>query len=145
MTAKQYLRQIKRLDDLIDAKLEEMQALKTLATKVTSTPKLAVVQASGSQDKTGDIVSKIIDLEHAIGTTVDNLMDLKADVMIMFDQVENEDHRLLLWLRYINQKTWEQIAIGMGYTYKWVHTLHGRALNDFEEIYAENQIVHKST
>jgi len=39
-----------------------------------------------------------------------------------------------LTYRYINGKTWEEIAVEMHYTYKWVHVLHGQALAEFENV-----------
>ena len=53
MTAKQYLRQVKRLDDIVNAKLEQVHALRDLATRITSRPSVDGVQVSGNHDKTG--------------------------------------------------------------------------------------------
>ncbi len=137
MTAKQYLRQVRRLDDIVNAKLEQVTELRSLATKMTSTPRLDAVQSSGEQDKISAVVAKIVDLEHDINRTVDELIDLKAEAIVMIDSIPNDDYRLLLTLRYLNFKTWEQIAVDMNYSYQWVHVLHSRALINFGEMFPE--------
>ena len=138
MTAKEYLMQVKRLDEIINAKLDEVHTLRGLATKVTSTPSTDKVQMTTSHDKTGDIIAKIVDLERFINSTIDKLVDLKIEVMQTIEELEDSDYRLLLWLRYINFKTWEQIAVEMGYTYQWVcGGLHSRALTSLEIILKE--------
>ena len=137
MTAKQYLRQVRRLDDIVNAKLEQVTELRSLATKMTSTPRLDAVQSSGEQDKISAVVAKIVDLEHDINRTVDELIDLKAEAIVMIDSIPNDDYRLLLTLRYLNFKTWEQIAVDMNYSYQWVHVLHSRALINFGGMFPE--------
>lgn len=136
MTAKQYLRQARRLDNMVDAKLEQVMELRNLATKTTSTLRLDDrVQSSGNHDKLAETIAKIVDLENEINTMVDVLIDLKSEIIERIDGISNDDYRLLLTLRYINQKTWEETAVEMGYTYQWVHVLHSRALVEFEKMY----------
>lgn len=47
-------------------------------------------------------------------------------------QMENEDEREVLRLRYIKGMKWEEAALKMNYSWKWVHKIHGRALQNFE-------------
>lgn len=47
-------------------------------------------------------------------------------------QMENEDEREVLRLRYIKGLKWEEVALKMNYSWKWVHKIHGRALQNFE-------------
>ena len=55
MDAKQYLRQVKYLDELVAVKLGEVEELRSLAEKVTSAPRLDSVQPSGTQDRIADL------------------------------------------------------------------------------------------
>ena len=50
------------------------------------------------------------------------------------------DHNLshILRRRYIDGKTWEEIAVEMNYTYRWTLTLHGRALEEVDRILKES-------
>ena len=133
MNAKQYLRQLRRLDHIVQSKLDQVESLRSLAQKITHVPKNIQVQESTPQDKMLEIIPKIVDLEKEINRDIDNLLDLKVKIKKQIDVIDNDDYKLLLMLRYVNFKTWEEIAVEMGYTYQWVHVLHSRALIYFEE------------
>lgn len=137
MNVKQYLRQVWRLDNTVNAKLEQLEMLRSLTTKITSNLKEDRVQESLSSDKIPKLICKIIELDKEITTDIDRLVDLKAEVMRKIDNIPDDDYRLLLTLRYLNFKTWEQIAVEMNYTYKWVHEIHKRALAEFDKEYIE--------
>lgn len=47
-------------------------------------------------------------------------------------QMENEDEQEVLRLRYIKGLKWEEVALKMNYSWKWVHKIHGRALENFK-------------
>lgn len=47
-------------------------------------------------------------------------------------QMENEDEQEVLRLRYILGMKWEEVAVKMNYSWKWVHKIHGRALMNFK-------------
>ena len=140
MDAKQFLRQVRYLDDLIDTKLEQIQELRSLAEKVTSTLSLdgTSLQSSGLQDKIGDLVSRIIDLQIEIETAARKMIDLKTEAMRIIDIMPTPECRLLLQLRYLNGLTWERIAVDMNYSYRNVHYLHSRALQEFEAVRNKN-------
>lgn len=125
---KQYLRQLKTLDNLIQAKLDKIEELSSLAARITQIPQLIKVQESTSEDKLSEIVIKIVELENELKNDIDNLINLKFDIMEKINNIKNDDYKLLLTLRYLNFKTWEEIAVEMGCTYQWVHVLHERAL-----------------
>src|SRR5690606_13440262 len=125
---KQYLRRLKQLNNIVQSKLDEIETLTSLAQRMTNVSKNVLVQKSTPQDKLSELISKIIDLKNELKKDVDNLLDLKLDIIQKINDIENNDYKLLLTLRYLNFKTWEEIAVEMGYTYQWVHVLHGRAL-----------------
>ena len=47
-------------------------------------------------------------------------------------QMQNEDEQEVLGLRYILGMKWEEVAVKMNYSWKWVHKIHGRALLNFK-------------
>ena len=134
MQAIEYLRQIKRLDNLIHSKMEEVERLRCMAAKVTASSDGERVKSSGSQQKMADTVDKILDLQEEIKEDIDRFVTMKRNVMQVIDCMENADYINLLYCRYFQYMTWEAIACRMGYTYKWVCTLHGRALNQMDAI-----------
>jgi len=44
--------------------------------------------------------------------------------------VDNTEHQTLLELRYLCFKTWEQIAVDMGYNVRHVYRLHDEAIEN---------------
>lgn len=134
MNAKQYLRQVRRLDNTVNAKLEQVEVLRAMITRMTANLTTDKVQESNIPDKISTLICKIVDLEKEIINDIDKLIDLKTKVMRKIDSIQNDDYRLLLTLRYLNFKTWEQIAVEMEFTFQWVHELHKRALIEFEKV-----------
>lgn len=134
MNAKQYLRQVRRLDNTVNTKLEQVEMLRAMTTRMTANLTADKVQESNIPDKITTLICKIVDLEKEITNDIDKLIDLKTEVMRKIDSIQNDDYRLLLTLRYLNFKTWEQIAVEMKFTFQWVHELHKRALIEFEKV-----------
>ena len=129
MTAKEYLGQAYRLDQRINSKLEQVLSLRDLTTKATAT--MSDMPGGGSRNvyRMQDIIGKIIDLENEINADIDQLVDLKRDIVAIIKSVENPEYQTLLELRYLCFKTWEQIAVDMGYELRYLHKLHHRALS----------------
>lgn len=134
MNAKQYLRQVRRLDNIVNAKLKQVEMLRAITTRMTANLTTDKVQESNIPDKISTLICKIVDLEKEITNDIDKLIDLKIEIMRKIDSIQNDNYRLLLTLRYLNFKSWEQIAVEMGFTFQWVHELHKRALIEFEKV-----------
>ncbi len=47
------------------------------------------------------------------------------------EQLSDEDEKDVLMCRYIKLMKWEDIAVKMGFSWKWVHKIHSRALKNF--------------
>lgn len=133
--AKAYLQRVKLYDTSIESKLREIEHLKEMTTKITATLKQdAAFGSGGSQDKIGDAIAKIVDLQNEINRAVDEFVDLKRNVESMIGQIQNADHAAILRKRYFEYKTWETIACEMHYSYRNVCYIHGRALQEMSAI-----------
>ena len=132
MKAKEYLSQAYRLDQRIDAKIEQVMSLRNLAAKATST--LSDIAPSGTWNvhRMEDIIMRIIDLENEINADIDSLVALKREIVSTIKSVPNLEYQILLELRYLCFKPWEQIAVEMGYGIDNVFRLHQKALKDLE-------------
>lgn len=135
MNAKQYLRRIRFLDKTISAKLEQITAHRSLAAKVTSVLQESPQFHSGYyEDRLANIVAKIVDLEEQLQKDLEEYINLKRKVIMQINSMEDGRLKLVLYHRYLNQKTWEDIACDLNCSTQWVHTLHGQALQEFEKI-----------
>lgn len=137
--AQLYLEKIKKLDTQIGCMLEDRNSLKDLALRVTPSTGSGGGSPGGSQDKMGSAVSRIVDKENEINQAVDELIALKQEASLLLARLDKPEHYRVLHERYIQYKSFEQIAAGMGYTYRNAHYLHGRALQAFGKVLEEHR------
>lgn len=134
MTAKEYLNQARVLDMLINAKQSELYSLKLMATSISS-PVISEKAQSGGENNTMRIIDKIVDLQNEINLEIDKLVDLKSQIRNEIKQINNPVERILLTERYINNKSWLEIAKVMHYTERQVHNIHGKSLKHFSKFH----------
>ena len=132
--AKEYLQQIRMYDTRILCSQEELDNLRAMTTKITATWKEDVVSGSGSKDKLGDAMAKIIDLQNAINSDIDKYVDMKAEVWALIKKVKDPDQFKVLYMRYFKYMHWEQIACDMNMTFRNVCYIHGKALQAVTEL-----------
>lgn len=132
--AKRYLQQVKQCDMRIKIKMEDLEQLKAFTTKVTSTLSDVSVSGTKNNDKLGDAIVRIIELQNDINCEIDRFVDLKKEVCAVLDKVSNEDQYNVLYKRYILHHTLVRIAADMNYSYRGICKLHGRALQAVERI-----------
>lgn len=133
MSTKEYLSQAHYIDQRINSKLEQVQSLRSLTTKATSTLSDMLGSPNRNLHRMEDIIVKMLDLESEINTDIEQLLSLKSEISSVVKKVENPEYRTLLELRYLCFKTWEQIAVEMDYDLRWVYRMHKKALNAAEE------------
>lgn len=137
MKAKEYLQQLKRLDELINQKIKEVTDLRERATSVSGIDySKDKVQTSPSGDAPFvKLIGKIADLEAEINTEIDSFINEKHKIINQIQSLKNADYISLLFKRYVEFKKFEIIAIEMNFTYQYVLELHGCALREFETTY----------
>ena len=128
MTAKQYLKQARYLDERINTKISQVSSLHDLATKATSTLSDMPGSPTRNTHRMEDIIIKILMLENEINADIDNLVDLKDEILSVIKAVDDEECRLLLEKRYLNFEQWEDIAAEMCTGVKNIYRLHDKAL-----------------
>ncbi len=135
MNAKEYLSQALWLDQMILSKLEQLETLKSLSMKVTSSfTKEKICGGNIEKSKMESTMVKVIDLENEINADIDRLVDLKKDIQDTINMMDDINQQLLLELRYLSGKGWDEIAASMGYDPRTVYRIHGKALKEFERM-----------
>ena len=133
MTAKEYLRSIKYLDNAINAKQRELDRLRHDAENIKAISyDKDKVQSSAPSDST-KIIDKIIDLSKEINLEIDRLVALKADARERISRVYSQKFISLLTDIYINGVTLEQEAEKMDSSYSTICRWHGQALQVFRK------------
>jgi DNA-directed RNA polymerase specialized sigma24 family protein len=108
--------------------LEEKERWRTRAEKMTSTWS-DMPKGSDGEDQRELAICKMLDCERVVTGMIDDLVDLGREIKEIISQVDDEILRELLMHRYIEGKKFEEIAVGMNYSWRQIHRLHTRALN----------------
>lgn len=136
---KKYLSQIRLYDSRINARQAERDRLEAMMTKITPTLRDVPFSGNSGQDKFSDAMAKLIDLDAEINREIDSFVDARNSVVCTIDKVEDDNMHKVLSKRYIEFKTWEQIAFEIGKSYQWTWSIHGRALQAVEEILKKSE------
>ncbi len=134
MKAKEYLRQVEKLDAIITNKLIEKAQWYNTALNVTANTDGERVQSSGVQSKMAEAINKCVDMEREIDSIVDRLIAVKKDVVSTIERVDNPTEYNILHKRYIQYIPLKDIANQYDKDYGWATTCHGRALKSVQNI-----------
>lgn len=130
MTAKEYLGQAYRIDQRINSKMEQIASLNLLARKATTVFSDMPRNSNRNIHRMEDVIIKIVDMESEINEDIDRLVELKKEIADVIHNVANLEYQTLLELRYLCFKTWEQIAVQMGYGIDNIYKMHHKALKE---------------
>lgn len=126
--AKEYLGQAYRIDQRINSKIEQVSSLHSLAVKASATMSDMPGSPNRNLHRMEDVIVKIADIEEQINGDISFLVNLKKEIADVIKAVDNLECQTLLELRYLCFKTWEQIAVDMGYKVRHVYRLHDEAV-----------------
>ena len=132
MTAKEYLRQLKYLDNRINAKLLEREQIRAIAEK-TTIGLSEKVQTSSSADKISDVVLRLVEIEETINKDIDKLVELREEAGNKINRISNDKYKIVLSIYYLSNKTFEDVAELTNMSLRWIYILHGKALKEFEK------------
>ena len=131
MQAKEFLNKIRHIDMMIDCKLEQTYNLRSRLTSINVTMGERV-QSSLDPDKFTNTISKIVELEKEINDDIDKLVDLKSIARKAIESLDNDIEKMVLYKRYFENKTFEQISVELNYSWRRIHQFHGDALKKLE-------------
>lgn len=128
MTAKEYLSQAYRIDQRINAKLEQVAHLRSLAQRVATSFRHEPVSRTRNVSAMEDTILKIIMAEKDMDAKIDLLLKQKAEIEGVIQLVADPSARMLLEMRYLSFKAWRDIAADMDYCPANIYKLHNQAL-----------------
>lgn len=133
--AKEYLEQIRILDVRIKIKTKELNELKNDMYDISAVNISEERVKSSIQNKGFDKVDSSIDLEREIKQQIDNLVHLRHKTIDEIQNLNNVNYIDVLYKRYVEGKTFDEIALDMGYSYGHITKMHGKALQAFCNIH----------
>lgn len=138
MDAKEYLKQVERLDVRIKNKLIEQQQWRDIALGITGSMEGERVQSSTNKSKMADAIERCVDMETEIDSLIDELVEIKKNVIQTIEQLDSATEYNILHMRYIQYKSLQDIADHYGRDYGWATTTHGRALKNVQIVIDTN-------
>lgn len=114
-------RRINRIDD-------EVTELRELAASVKATDYSGMPHGSGNQKDLSDELARIDTLEKRLEQEREKCVESYISIENLIKSVKNEDENDVLFYRYVKGLRWWEIAEKMECTERWIHKLHGKAL-----------------
>ena len=132
MTAKEYLRRIRDAEsDLRSAEMDYQRA----RDDVMNLKAIEYDKDRVSNSHIGDLSDAIAALEkyaERVNAKWDELIAMREEAKERIGEIADGRYREVLHRRYLQGESWEYIAVGMGYAFRTVTLMHGRALKQFK-------------
>lgn len=130
---KEYLKEISRLKVLISQKQEVLRMLNSQAEYKGNSYGENSGGSSGTSDRM-DLLMKICDREKELDKQLDTYTSMLTEAMAYIDKLTNPLQIQVIYLRYLQSKSWAEISIETGRDLRQVFRLHGRALAELDKI-----------
>ncbi|MBR1382193.1 MAG: hypothetical protein IJ555_00030 [Ruminococcus sp.] len=127
MTTKDYLRQIKKLDNRIEIDRRKIEKLRAV---LDYKPPSGGSGSGGSADRIPDTLAKIMEYEEQAERLKKIYIEIYETAEQAVKAVEDPVLREVLERRYFLYQKWEEIAKEMNRDIRWIYRLHGRALKE---------------
>ena len=128
---KEYLRkylEAKRMQEVLEREIDELR----LDRMIPGSPAQdGMPHGSGGGDLSG-YVARLDELDRKLRAQMYKKIQLRAEITEKIDAMSDETESLLLRLRYLHGLKWEEVAVKMDYSWKQIHRLHSKALNNFK-------------
>lgn len=128
---KEYLRQLRRLEICIEQRQEELNRLRELI-GCNAIDYGERVQTSPSADSIPNEVIRRAELEADISRKIERFLQLKHKIINEIQSLDNAVYVSILYKRYVEYKSLDEIAEKMNYSYVHMKRLHGYALQKFK-------------
>jgi DNA-directed RNA polymerase specialized sigma24 family protein len=130
MTVREYLSQGYMLEQRIACDMRKAEAARTLAASIPS-PRTDGIRVNTSPS--GDapfvrVLERVEEMEAQVAADLDLLLSLKDQMEQVIRSVPGEELRLLLFCRYMEHKTWPDIAMILNVSRNTAHSWHKTAL-----------------
>lgn len=134
MRAKEYLKSIQRLKNLIQDRQQQLAELHDQAAGVRGIDYSGVKVQSSPKDQMAEAMSRLVDLETEYINTIELYHRRRQQAAELINKLSKDIYVIVLTERYIKGKSFPQIAYEQNYAYGYVITSHGEALLEFNKL-----------
>lgn len=116
-----YLNRAYRAREMVGSMQEELLRLQELAKQIK--------EFSVSPENSKRLLGQIVEREQKQQGRIAEYLEAAEEVQQVVEELDNADYRAILHLRYLNFKTWDEIADTLHFSNVWIFHLHKRALS----------------
>lgn len=138
MTAKEFMNRAYVQSKRVQYKSEQLIQLKAMTQRVTVALDSEYVSHTRNVHALEDAVIQIMEAAEQLQKENQILMDIRKEIGSVIDSMGNITLQTLLSSRYLCFKSWEDIAMEMNRTLRWVQNRHKQALHEFDQIVKNN-------
>ena len=135
MKAENYLKQIEKLDALIENKQAEVMRWREIANNTSVNMSGERVGSSGNHDTMANAICTYLDLERE---EIDSYIAKRKEIITTMEQLATIEYNVL-FKKYVQYSTLKEIAAIYGNSYSWATTTHERALRQIQKILDERE------
>lgn len=133
MNIYEWLEQVQKLDQLINAKLSEREQLWALATRVTPDTDGMPHGKGEVSDPVGNAVVKLVALAEEINQLVDMYVAHKQKVISALEELPAKEYGVL-HRHYIKYMSWNAVAEDMGYCKQQIWRIRKKAISHLKDV-----------
>ena len=131
---KEYLSKVRYIDNEIDAKEEIKSQMRKRLTSVKATQYREIDVQGGVRKTNEDRILEYVEYSEQINELIDKLIDLKMTTVEQIENIDDGLYRTILTERYINNKSWEDVAKAINYGERRTLQYHNDALREFANV-----------
>ena len=133
MTPKEYLSQIRALDEKLKHRKQQIEEIRTKCENISAIDysKDRVQTSNGNGQKL--LLVKYLDLVKELEVDLLAFRIKQANIIREIEKLSDDKYMRLLYARYVQYKSLEQIAVEMNYSFHWIRHVHGEALEQFRK------------
>jgi DNA-directed RNA polymerase specialized sigma subunit len=130
LTAKEYMKEAKILLKRIERKRREAESIR-ICESSPSSPAFSDMPKTATHNphRMSDSINRAIDLDREADAAFDELSALKSAFLGSLQKLDNPDERDLMYKRYIEFKSWNEVFHEMGYSKSAGYRVHSNALS----------------
>ena len=132
MTKKEYLEQIPVLNARINAKLSQAASVHALVDDVVHKLATPIQGITRNSEYVESMLNKLTDLEKEIYNDIDSLIMVTMKTQVAISNLANPVESLVLELRYLSNKSFQEIADETGKSMRQVFRIFDSAIDNLE-------------
>lgn len=128
----EWLHEYAGIDERIERLENEVESLRTRLEGVSAQVIDGMPKAHGRKKGSEKLILELEKLDTELTTEILNLRKKRLDILEAVNSIEEPRLQVLIEYRYLDFERWEDICSKMHYSWKQVHRLHLKAINQIQ-------------